>query len=174
MSDIRRGAETDFIARVRPIAERVARSYGLEIWDAQLRRESSGLVLRIFIDRPERDGPEQARPGSPEDSIGIAECERVSREISAILDVEDMIDRPYTLEVSSPGLDRPLRQPGDYRRFAGQLAKIVVNRPIDGQTHFAGRLRGLEQDEVVVVVEGKKVHRIPLGAIARARLEVDF
>jgi ribosome maturation factor RimP len=94
-----------------------------------------------------------------------------------LLDVEDdltaSIDRKYTLEVSSPGLDRPLRGEADYRRFTGRLAKIVTSEPVDGQSHFAGRLSGVD-DGVVLVAEGKRTHRVPLAAISRARLEVEF
>jgi ribosome maturation factor RimP len=75
--------------------------------------------------------------------------------------------------VSSPGLDRPLRGEADYRRFTGRLAKIVTSAPVDGQSHFAGRLSGVD-DGVVLVAEGKRTHRVPLAAISRARLEVEF
>jgi ribosome maturation factor RimP len=164
-------ARDEEIGRIRPIAERVARSYGLDLFDVQLRRESIGWVLRIIIDRPA-----SGREGSAdviEEGIGIDQCQRVSQDVSAILDVEDVLDRSFTLEVSSPGLDRPLRHADDYRRFTGRLAKIVVREPIDGQTHFAGRLHGLV-DGVVQLVEGRRTHRIPLDAISRGRLDVEF
>jgi ribosome maturation factor RimP len=79
----------------------------------------------------------------------------------------------YTLEVSSPGLDRPLRDEADYLRFTGRLAKIVTREPVDGQSHFAGRLSGLDGD-VVLLTEGRRVHRVPLRLISRGRLEVEF
>jgi len=94
--------------------------------------------------------------------------------VGTVLDVEDVIDRPYVLEVSSPGLDRPLRQLADYRRFAGRLAKIVVSEAVDGQRSFSGRLAGLENDAVVLVTGTGTPHRIPFGVITRARLEVEF
>jgi ribosome maturation factor RimP len=99
----------------------------------------------------------------------------VSRELSTILDVEDPLDRAYTLEVTSPGLDRPLRHEADFRRFAGRLAKLVLEQPVDGQTFFNGRIQGVEGDEVVLLV-GKKerAHRIPLAGIKRANLDVEF
>jgi ribosome maturation factor RimP len=162
------------VARVRETAERVAASHGLEIFDLQFRRESVGWVLRIRLDRPwnEAGGPER-----PEDAVGIEDCQRVSHDLGTVLDVEDdlgaALDRAYTLEVSSPGLDRPLRQPADYRRFAGRLAKIVTTAPVEGQTSFAGRLAGLEED-AVVLSEGRRTHRVPLAAIKRARLDVEF
>lgn len=91
-----------------------------------------------------------------------------------MLDVEDLIDRAYTLEVSSPGLDRPLRHEADYRRFAGRLAKIVVAEAVEGQTHFEGRLRGVEHGRVVMDVGRARTVRIPLDLIRRGRLEVEF
>ena len=94
--------------------------------------------MRVFIDRP---GP----AATPEESVSIEDCEQVNREISTILDVEDPLPFAYTLEVSSPGLDRPLRGAGDYARFAGRLAKIVVSEPVDNQKAFEGRLRGVER-----------------------------
>jgi ribosome maturation factor RimP len=137
-------------------------------------------VLRIFVDVSGVEGTDAA----PEVSVNIEDCERVSRDVSAILDVEESIDHHYTLEVSSPGLDRPLRDARDYRRFSGRLAKIVVSEPIDGQQHFEGRLQGLEQDAVVIETGGgssragrggaARRHLIPLALITRARLEVEF
>lgn len=161
--------------RVRDAAERVARSYGLEVFDVQLRRESVGTVLRVIIDRPD-----PGKPSSPEeDAVGIADCQRVSQDLSALLDVEEedleaaALAQAYTLEVSSPGLDRPLRHEADYRRFQGRLAKLVTSRPVDGQSAFAGRLAGVEGG-VVLLEEGRKVHRVPLAEIKRGRLEVEF
>jgi len=158
--------------RVRQAAERVARSYGLEIFDVQFRRESVGMVLRVIIDKPASE-----RVESIDDGVGIEDCQRVSQDLSAVLDVEDDAagdgGQSYTLEVSSPGLDRPLRHEADYRRFVGRLAKLVTGAPIDGQSAFAGRLAGVE-DGVVLLSEGRKVHKVPLAKIKRGRLEVEF
>lgn len=194
------------LARVREAADRVARSYGLEIFDVQLRREAVGLVLRVVIDRPDpgiptstavvaSEGLPEGAAGSPEElsetdaaaiggeSIGVADCQRVSHDLSALLDVEldggtqDLgplaLGQGYTLEVSSPGLDRPLRHEADYRRFTGRLAKIVTTTPIDGQSAFAGRLAGVDAG-VVRLTEGRKEHRIPVAGIKRGRLEVEM
>ena len=164
------GGFTQLIDRIRDVAERVARSYNLEIFDVQFRRESGGWVLRVFLDVPgsgETPAPADASPT-------IEDCERVSRDVSAILDVEETIDQSYILEVSSPGLDRPLRSAADYRRFAGRLAKIVVSRPVDRQTHFEGRLGGLENDSIVIETTPGKRQLIPLALVTRARLEVEF
>ena len=166
----------------------MARSYGLEVFDVQLRRESAGTVLRVIIDRPESRSnsaaaivadPKEARRRLEEESVGIADCQRVSQDLSALLDVEEedletaAIGHAYTLEVSSPGLDRPLRGEADYRRFQGRLAKIVTAEPVDGQSAFAGRLAGVENG-TVLLEEGRKLHRVPLDRIKRARLEVEF
>lgn len=163
------------LARVREAAARVARSYGLEIFDVQLRREAVGLVLRVIIDKvPAGDSPDPL-----DDSVGIVECQQVSHDLSAILDVEEedlgepALGQAYTLEVSSPGLDRPLRNEADYRRFRGRLAKLVTRVPVNGQTAFAGRLAGVDEG-VVLLEEGRKVHRVRLSDIKRGRLEVEF
>jgi ribosome maturation factor RimP len=155
------------LEHIRAIAERVARSHGLEVWDIVSRRETTGQVVRVFIDRP---GP----AATPEESVSIEDCEQVSREIGTILDVEDPLPFAYTLEVSSPGLDRPLRGEQDYRRFAGRLAKIVVRQAVDNQTAFEGRLRGIEDRAVLLEGPKGRLHRLPLQLITRARLEVEF
>lgn len=144
----------------------------------QFRRESVGWMLRIYVDvpfDPEVSYPDDAaRARAAGASPSIQELEHISRDMSAILDVEETIDHSYTLEVSSPGLDRPLRTAADYRRFVGRLAKIVVSAPVDGQKHFEGRLGGLEQDAIVVETTPGKRQLIPLSLVMRARLEVEF
>src|SRR6185295_4920232 len=121
--------DASVVEQVRSVAIGVAASYGLEIFDVQFRREAPGMVLRVQIDRP---GP----AASAEESVSVEDCVRVSRDMSAILDVEDVVPIAYTLEVSSPGLDRPLRGLDDYRRFAGRRAKVVLREPVDGQGFF--------------------------------------
>ena len=160
------GAET-VVEKVRAIAERVAAGYGLEVFDVQFRREAPGMVLRVQIDRP---GP----ASRAEDSVSVEDCARVSRDMSAILDVEDMVPTAYTLEVSSPGLDRPLRRPDDYSRFAGRRAKIVMRERVDGQGFFKGRLGGVEGSDVLIEGDDRRTHRVPLHLITRANLEVEF
>lgn len=158
----------DALEQIRVIAERVATANGLELFDLRLTRESQGWVVRVTIDRP---GP----AATPEDSVGIEDCVTVSRELSTILDVDDPLDREYTLEVTSPGLDRPLRHDADFRRFAGRTASIVLEAPLNGQTFFSGRIEAVEDGDVVLLVgKRNRAHRIPLDRIKRARLEVDF
>jgi ribosome maturation factor RimP len=132
------------------------------------------MVLRVVIDRPDRGVVE-----TPDEAVGIEECQRVSQDLSALLDVEEeelgeaVLARQYTLEVSSPGLDRPLRHEADYRRFAGRLARIVTKEPLDGQSAFSGRITAVENGEVVLA-EGRKVHRVPVAGIKRGALAVEF
>src|SRR5688500_1836444 len=152
---------------IRAIAERVATSRGLYVWDIQSRREAGGHVVRVFIDRP---GP----AATPEESVSIEDCEQVNREMSTILDVEDPLPFAYTLEVSSPGLDRPLRGENDYRRFAGRLAKVVVSEAVDNQKAFEGHLRGVDTGDVLLEAPNGRLHRLPLRLITKGRLEVEF
>jgi ribosome maturation factor RimP len=157
----------DVVGQVRAIAERVAASYGLDIFDVQFRREAPGMVLRVRIDRP-------GSKATAEDSVTVDECAKVSRDLSAILDVDDVVPNAYTLEVSSPGLDRPLTRAEDYERFAGRRAKVVMREKIDGQGYFKGQLGGMDGRHVLIEGEDRRMHRVPLDVITRANLEVDF
>ena len=149
------GGFTQLIDRIRAVAERVAQSYGLEIFDVQFRRESAGWMLRIFLDVPgEADAPGTPEPAGMASggggSVTVHDCERVSRDVSAILDVEELIAHRYTLEVSSPGLDRPLRDirptTGDSRpscednsRVGGRRRPETLRRPPEGPRAGYGR-----------------------------------
>jgi ribosome maturation factor RimP len=157
----------DVVEQVRAVAARVAASHGLDLFDVKFRREASGMVLRVQIDRP---GP----AATAEDSVSVEDCAAVSRDLSAVLDVEDIVPAAYTLEVSSPGLDRPLRSADDYRRFAGRRAKLVMREAVDGQTFLKGRLGGVEDGRVVIDAEDRRRHLVPIGIITRANLEVEF
>src|SRR5829696_8651816 len=159
--------EAGVVEAVRSVASRVAAGYGLDIFDVQFRREAPGMVLRVQIDRP---GP----AATAEDCVSVEDCARVSRDLSAILDVDDVVPIAYTLEVSSPGLDRPLRHADDYRRFTGRRAKIVMRERVDGQGFFRGTLGGIEGTDVLIDAEDGKTHRVPVGVITRANLEVEF
>jgi ribosome maturation factor RimP len=160
-------AAADVVEHVREVATRAAETHGLTIFDVHYRREAVGMVLRVQIDRL---GP-SARA---EESVSVEDCARVSRDLSALLDVEDVLPTAYTLDVSSPGLDRPLRQRDDYRRFMGRQAKIVLREKVDGQGFFRGRIGSLEGDEVVIDGEDGRSHRVPIDLITRANLEVEF
>ncbi len=153
--------------QVRALVARVAQSLGLELFDVQYRREAGGMVLRVQIDRP---GP----AATAEESVSVEDCARVSRDLSAVLDVEDVIPVAYTLEVSSPGLDRPLRGLDDYVRFTGRRAKLVLRQPVDGQSFFRGRLAGVDAGTVSVETDDGRQHLVAVDLITRANLEVDF
>ena len=161
----------DIAVEVRAIAERVARSFGLNIFDVQLRRESIGWVLRVFLDGPRTD--REATTDPTQESVNLDDCQRVSRDLSAVLDADFTFDHAYTLEVSSPGLDRPLRHLNDCRRFVGRHAKIVTREAFDGLNCVVGRITGVD-DGYVIVDTGHRAHRIPWSAVSRARLKVDF
>ncbi len=147
------------------IAERVASSHGVEVFDVQLRRESVGWVLRVVLDRQDSS--------VDDDGISVDDCQKVSQDLNAVLDVEDTLDHAYTLEVSSPGLDRPLRTPGEYQRFVGRLAQIVVSEAINGQTFLKGRIQEVT-DGTVLLESNSRLHRVPFEIISRAKLEVEF
>jgi ribosome maturation factor RimP len=157
----------EVVQAVREVAARVAAGHGLEIFDVQFRREGAGMVLRVLIDRP---GP----AATADESVGVDDCANVSRDLSAVLDVEDFVPVAYTLEISSPGLDRPLRRTDDYVRFAGRRAKLVMREAVDGQKYFKGTLGGVEGYEVLIDAEDGRRHRVPVNVITRANLEVDF
>ncbi len=150
------------VEAVRAVAERVTSARGYELVDVSLARAKGGHFVRLYVDKP--------------GGIGLAELQAVSEEVSAILDAEDPIDSSYTLEVSSPGLDRPLKNEADYRRFEGRLAKLSSYELVDGRRHWTGRLAGLEDGVVSLVLEaeGGKLARIPYAKIAHGRLEVEF
>ena len=150
-------AATDrLIATMQGFAEPLLAGMAMELVEIQYRREGYGCVLRFFIDK--------------EGGVTIDDCAMVSREISAYLEVEDLLDHAYTLEVSSPGLERPLKKREDYTRFTGRLARIKLLEPMDdGQRLLIGTLLGLEGDVVTLVVDGREVV-VDMKNIARARL----
>ena len=160
-------ASADIVEQARQTATRVASSYGLDVFDVQYRREGHGMVLRVLLDRP-------GAAATAAESVSVEDCAHVSRDLSAIFDIEDVVPGAYTLEVSSPGLDRPLRRVEDYRRFAGRRAKIVMREPVDGQGFFKGRLAGVEGDAVLIDGDDGRPHRVPFDVITRANLEVEF
>lgn len=146
--------------RVKAIAERVSIDQGLELVHAEVAGPENKPIVRIFIDKPE--------------GVTHQDCSAVSLHLGTILDVEDFIHSSYTLEVSSPGLDRGLYKRADYERFAGSLVKMKTKRPIANQRNFRGRLVGLDGDEVLFDDNTNGRVRIALDAIVKANLEVDF
>ena len=159
------------LGTVRSVAERVTSSHGLELFDVQFRRESIGWVLRIFIDRPAPIVP--PKPDGMGENVTVADCAKVSEDVSAVLDAEVKFDHAYTLEVSSPGLDRPLRHLADFARFVGRRVKIVTSEPVDGQRFVSGRITAVD-GQSIVIADGKTTRRVSETAVARARLEVEL
>ena len=148
--------------QIEQIAAPVASRHGCELVDLCFRREAGGWVLRLFIDRPE--------------GVGVDLCAEVSRDLSAELDVADVIEHKYTLEVSSPGLNRPLTKAADFRRYLGRAAKLKTREPFDGRRQFSGRLRAVAEDDSAVIVESEDgaTHTIPITAIAKANLKIEI
>jgi ribosome maturation factor RimP len=157
--------------RIREAADRVARSLGLEIFEVEW-KVGKERFLRVYIDRP----PDAAHPGILGNGAGVThkDCERVSEQLSVILDVEDLVPGPsYTLEVSSPGLDRKLIKPADYERFTGRLANIWLNEPVENQKYFQGRLAGYADGIVKLTVRDREVV-VPYAGIRKANLVVEL
>ncbi len=157
--------EPEIPSAIRRMVEPVIQSRGLELVFVEYVTERGRRILRLYVGSDDDGGGR---------GVSLGELTSLSRELSALLDVEDPIPNAYDLEVSSPGLDRPLVRARDFTRFAGRLVKIRTSDPVAGRRHFRGRLVGLDQDDVVVDVEGAGELRIPYVAIKRARLEYEF
>jgi ribosome maturation factor RimP len=159
--------------KIRNAAERVARSEGLAVFDIEW-KIGKQRFLRVYLDRP----PSEAEPQGGK--ISHQDCQRVSEQLSVILDVEDLVPgSSYVLEVSSPGLDRKLIQPGDYQRFSGRLAKIWLHEPVGGSAYYEGRLRGLQDGIIKLQLNGGKEEsgkelELPFANIRKANLKIEI
>ena len=154
------------------LAEPYVTDAGFDLVEVQSGREASGWIVRLFIDRPIQAGEE----GAPNDRvvpISHEDCERVSRDMSAALDVADLIPHAYQLEVSSPGLDRPLRRERDFARFVGKSARIRLVEGVEGRRNFSGTLRGAHDGLVEIECDGRS-YQLPIGSIAQAKLIPDW
>ena len=146
---------------MRSVATRVTVDRLFELVDVEIKRAPGGQLVRLYVDKP--------------GGISLDELQSVSEEVSAILDAEDPIDSQYTLEVSSPGLDRPLKSEADYRRFIGSLAKLSSYEPVDGRRHWTGRIVSCEDGVVALDLEKERSSaQVPLAKISHGRLEVEF
>jgi ribosome maturation factor RimP len=152
---------SDIAEQIRQILHPILESMGLTLWDLEFHKQGPQWLLRIFIDR-ESGG------------VTLNDCETVNRDLGAALDVEDIISHPYTLEVSSPGLDRTLSKPEHFARFTGSMVKIKTFQSINGQKVFRGTLLGLAEGMVSMELETGLVLEIPMTGITKASLEVEF
>lgn len=154
------------LQKIREIAERVAADSGLEVVEVDLRGGGKARMLRITIDKP--------------GGVSHEDCANVSHEVSAILDVEDLVPgSSYTLEVSSPGLDRKLLKPSDYVRFTGSLVKVLLREPVEGEKHYEGRLESLHEGRITLELPAKKKQEprkieLELANVEKANLVPEF
>ncbi|HJP19807.1 MAG TPA: ribosome maturation factor RimP [Nitrospinota bacterium] len=140
---------------VRPIVE----AEEMELVDVEYKKGSNS-VLRIFIDKPE--------------GVNVSDCTKISTQVGAFLDIEDLIENNYVLEVSSPGLDRPLKNKADYDRNKGKLIKVSLYAPLEGKKTFIGRIISADDQKVILKEKSDKVIDIPFAAIAKGKLKIEF
>ena len=146
--------------KIRQLIQPVVEALGCELWGLELQTGGKTKLLRIYIDRGE-------------DGIGIEDCERVSRQSSAVLDVEDAINGEYILEVSSPGMDRPLYELSQYEQFIGEDISLRLRFPYEGRRNFKGRLTGVDGDEIIVVATDHEF-LFPVEGIEKANVVPRF
>jgi len=149
----------EIVGQVQAIVNPLLLSEGLELVEIQYRREARGWVLRLFIDK--------------EGGVTLDDCTRISQEIGRNLDVEDFILTPYILEVSSPGLTRPLKEEKDFIKYCNHLIKVKTFNPIEGHQQFKGKLLKVSEKQIEIETEGR-IFRIPLSNVAKANLELEF
>ena len=142
--------------RIEEIAQRVARPEGIEVVEVEVKGGGKNQFVRISIDKPE--------------GVSHADCELVSQQVGTILDVEDLVPGRYTLEVSSPGVERKLLKPDDYERFRGKLAKVTLREPVENQSYWEGVLNGCADGVVSLEANGRQI-RFPYQQVKKANLK---
>ena len=156
------------VERVRAIADRVAASSGLEVLDIEFLGGGKARMLRVFLDKP-------ATGNDPLAGVTHEDCANFSREFGTILDVEDVMPGSYTLEVSSPGLDRKLVKAADFARFAGSRVKLMTREPVNSNRHFEGRLEKFENDRLTLDLSvASHKSRKKMGDAAGKKIEIEF
>ncbi|MCL6635670.1 MAG: ribosome maturation factor RimP [Peptococcaceae bacterium] len=145
---------------VESLARPVVEASGKELVDVEFVKEGGRWYLRIYIDKP--------------GGVGLDDCQEISEKIDRLLDETDPVQHSYTLEVSSPGIERPLKKPADYQRFAGRLATVTTFGPVDGRRKITGVLKGLCGEAIVLAAEDGRECLIPLEKVASARLAAEF
>ena len=156
------------VERVREIAERVAASSGLEIVEIEFLGGGKARMLRVFLDKP-------AAGNEPLSGVTHEDCANFSREFGTILDVEDVMPGSYTLEVSSPGLDRKLIKAADFNRFTGSRLKLTTRQPVDNNRHFEGRLESFKDGRLILDLSvASHKSRKKMGTAAGEKIEIEF
>ncbi|MDH7479533.1 MAG: ribosome maturation factor RimP [Syntrophomonadaceae bacterium] len=156
-----KGKDKERVARrVAQAAEPLAEAMGLELVDVELVKEGAHWYLRVFIDRA--------------GGVDLESCQQLSRQLDDWLDRQDLIRHSYHLEVSSPGLERPLKKESDFARFQGRKALITTYTPLDGAREFRGELAGVEDGSILLKLADSGVRRIPFQMVASARLIFEF
>ncbi|HHY36124.1 MAG TPA: ribosome maturation factor RimP [Firmicutes bacterium] len=145
--------------RIAALAEPIIEELKLELVDVEYRKEGSRWYLRLFIDK--------------EGGVDVEDCREVSERVGQVLDEADPIPHSYYLEVSSPGVERPLKKKEDYLRFRGRTIKLKTYSPVAGRRNFRGLLQGIEADKVIIEVEKEQI-AIPLEQVAKAHLVLEF
>jgi len=152
---------SDVAARISTIAGRVGLSEGIEIVEVELLGGGSKRLVRVYIDKP--------------GGVTHADCENISRQVGTILDVEDVMPGGgYTLEVSSPGVERKLAKPGDFEKFEGEKVKIVLREAVEGQKYWEGTLASFRDGDITLEPKPGKQIRFPLAMVARANLKFEW
>ena len=160
------------VERVREIAERVAASSGLEVVEVEILGGGKARMLRVFLDKPAAGTISESDPLA---GVTHEDCANFSREFGTILDVEDVMPGSYTLEVSSPGLDRKLIKAADFNRFTGSRMKLTTRQPIGNNRHFEGRLESFKDGRLTLDLSvASHKSRKKMGAVAGEKIEIDF
>jgi ribosome maturation factor RimP len=149
----------EVIHKVTKLAEVIVEDFGVELVDVELLGSGRRSILRVTIDR--------------EGGVGLDDCRNVSRQLEAMLDVEDPVQGSYTLEVSSPGIDRPLKKIDDFVKYKGRKVKLVTKDKIENQSYFVGTIIDVQDSNVLIDLEKKSIS-VPFQSIKRATLEIEF
>lgn len=149
----------EIVDRVHSIVNPILSNEEIELVEVEYRREARGWVLRLYVDK--------------EGGATLEDCTRVSQEVGRILDMEDFISIPYTLEVSSPGLTRPLKSEKDFIKYRNRLIKVKTLDPIENRRQFKGKLLGISENRIEIAMD-EEVLQIPLSNVANANLEIEF
>jgi ribosome maturation factor RimP len=155
MSEIKR-----IVDKISHLVEPVVQEFGMEMVDVEFRTERGRWILRVFIDK--------------EGGITVDDCASVSRELGDLIEAEDIIDYPYVLEISSPGLNRPLRKESDFIRSIGKMVRLKMSRPINRRRNFTGRLANVREGVISLLVDENNLVELPLREIDKARVKYEF